>query len=164
LKQDASRFGIYSEKFRVSDLVAEAMVNFHPLCIAADHSLSITLERDLGSIQGNASKVRRILLSLLLYLSRQGEEGHISMSVNRRVNKGQALLVFRIEGCAADTTKLTDQNEKHITITEMINRDVGLATCWRFCSSIGARLSMFEGQLTAFELLIPTQLTSNDFH
>lgn len=160
MKQDASRFGIYPSNFKVADLVAEVVTNIHPICAASGHTFITKLTRDLGTIEGDVSKIRWILLSLLLYLSRQGKEWQLSLSADRRIINDKTVVAFRIDGGAADTAIRSDINVKLVSSTEMLNLDVNLATCWRFCTSIGASLEMFEGQFTAFQIQIPVQMTS----
>jgi signal transduction histidine kinase len=162
MKQDANRTGIYSEKFKVADLISELVSNMHPLCASAGHTLTFKLEPDLGTMDGNPSTVRWILLSLLLYLSRQGVEWQISLSASRQVVSEQAMLVFYIEGYGSEVTLTQIEEKNQVTSIEMINRDIGLATCWRFCTSMGASLTMFTGQSIAFDLHIPSQTISNE--
>ncbi len=162
MQQDASRIGIYPAKYKVSDLVAEVMADIHSLCASEGHTLVFKLEHDIGTMQGNASKLRWILLSLLLYLSRQGTEWQISLCAIRRVISEQAMLVFRIEGYPADVDFLKDDKKQQVASTEIVNRNVSLATCWRFCAAMGASLMMFEGQAISFEVHVPAQIPSNE--
>jgi signal transduction histidine kinase len=162
MKQDASRFGLYPDKFLVSDLLSEVLANIQPLCATAGHTLNVKLERDLGRIEGDASKIRWIILSLLLYLSRQDEDWHLFMSVSRQVISDRDMLVFKIEGFQPGTVAISAANRKQVSSTEMLNRDVSLATCWRFCTSIGAPLFMFEDPGILFDLQIPALQIPDD--
>ena len=164
LKQDASRFGLYPAELKVSDLVAEVIANIHPIYAVAGHILTIKLVKDLGTIRADASKIRWILLSLLMYLSRLGEDWQISLSVDRQEIVEQSMVVFQIHGYPADSADKVGVNTKQVSSTEMINRDVALATCWRFCTSIGASLEMTDGLSTAFILQIPTIGIPNDIY
>lgn len=161
MKQDASRFGLYPSTFSVSDLLAEVMANIYPICASEGHTLTFKLECDLGTIQGDASKIQWILLCLLLYLSHQGTLWQISLRAIRRVISEQTMLVFHIDGQAEDTILSSDEEIAHTASIDFINRDVGLAICWRFCTDIGASIVMSEGRVVSFELQIPAIYSSS---
>jgi signal transduction histidine kinase len=161
-KEDARRFGIYSEKFDVADLVAEVMVDIYSISSRAGHTILFSLERDIGAIFGDASQIRWILLTLLLYLIHKESERNISLIAKRQVNDNQAIIRFSIESHPVEEPNPNDSDVIQVTSTDMINRDIGLATAWRFCTSIGAQLTMFEGQIITFDLRIPVHSTSNE--
>lgn len=102
-----------------------------------------------------------------MYVSRCGTEWEISFSAIRKVISEQAMSVFRIEGHTTEdypTVDVTvkDTNFHQVSSTEIINREVGLATCWRFCTSMGGTMRMDEGQGVVFEVYIPVQTPSDN--
>jgi signal transduction histidine kinase len=156
-KEDAKRFGIYPDKFDVSYLVAEVMASIHSISAQAGHTVQFSLEKDTGAIIGDASQIRWILLNLLLYLIHRESGRIISLTAKRQVNGDQAVVLFSLVSRPADATIPYSMDIIQVTNTDMINRDIGLATAWRFCASISATIMMFEGQVTTFELQVPAQ-------
>ena len=96
-------------------------------------------------------------MSLLLYLAHCGSEWDISLAATRHELSEQDMVAFRIEGYPSDAPMLNNTNENQISSTQIINREVGLATCWRFCTSMGGSLMMFEGQAVVFDVCIPAE-------
>ena len=101
MKQDKSRTGIYDSPFRVSDLLAQVMANIQPYCAAKGDTLIFTLERDLGAMEGDVSKLQWILLCLILYLTHQGPEWQISLRAIRHTKSEPAEMKFQVSwrGC-----------------------------------------------------------------
>jgi signal transduction histidine kinase len=162
MKYDAGRIGIYPSKFSVSDLISEIIANIYPQCASAGHKLNIQLIGHIGSIEGDVSKIRWIFLSLLFFLIRQIEAGQISLTVERKKIEDRFLVECYIQSNALDRQNVVTGKVVQVSSTEMINRDIGLATCWRFCTSIGASLVMYEGKGTTFKLQIPLKTIPNE--
>ncbi|MDF1515476.1 MAG: histidine kinase dimerization/phospho-acceptor domain-containing protein [Anaerolineae bacterium] len=161
MKQDAQRTSIYPAEFAVSDLVAEVLAGFQPACSAAEFTLVFQLERNLGTVYGNASELRWILFTLLMYLLHHSSHEVVALLANRRLESNQVYLVFHLTDNRDKINHIDHNGEVQIPSTELINRDIGLATAWRFCADMEGRLIMLEGTGITFEVMLPVKNNSD---
>lgn len=162
MKRDASRTGLYPTQFKMIDIIAEVLVDIQPFCAAANHHIIFRVNDDLGVMNGDISKIRWIILSILLFLTRQGTGKIISLLVEGCSVGEKDMVVFQLKLQQQEMVLFQQADMNQVSNTDMINRDVGLATCWRFCTSIGATLSMYEGESLAFALHIPSNASAQE--
>ncbi len=153
-KLDAARTHLYGEPFSVSDLLADVLRLTQSLAAARDHVLTIGAAGDLGFLAQDATKVRWVLLTLLLYAIRSAVAGEIALMAERDpLNTGWLMAEVSysmpegLRAFAGDTQARDDGLDG--------STDVGLGVCRRFCEEMGGTVTRTGEENVAFTVRLP---------
>ncbi len=142
-KSSARRAELYPHTFYVSDLLGDVMSTVQPVLAERGHSLEVRAIGELGKMQADASHVRWIILSLLLYASRLADNRTISLTLSREQANDTEWILFEVAEALPDELLNQEELLSKLELEKAEeNGDVVLITGQRFCQALGGNLSM----------------------
>ncbi len=165
-KSDARKTRIYGPTFDVAELLGDVMATAQPMLAKHDHTLEVRGYGSLGTMHADASRVRWMLLSLLLYASRLAEHRTISLSAMRERVANADRFAFEISEVLP--AEAVEQLRTSMALGEddtfSVEAEIGLTVCSRFCAEMGGTLEMGlePGNLAKFTLYLPAYVPGAD--
>jgi signal transduction histidine kinase/CheY-like chemotaxis protein len=95
-KIEAGKMQLYLETFDLQILVHEVTSTIAPLIEKRNNQLVIACDPAIGSMYGDATKIRQTLLNLLSNASKFTENGRIDLKVESETVDGQVWVVMRV--------------------------------------------------------------------
>jgi signal transduction histidine kinase len=157
-KSDAAKTKMFTPPFDVSALLGDVMQTAQPMLAKRGHTLEVQGVGDLGTMRTDASRVRWILLALLLHASRLAEKRKISLITMRE--KVQDVDYFVFEIAVMLPSREGDEDAEEMTEADIQgDEDVGLMTATRFCDDLGGNLvtAHTEDGIVKFTVQLPAR-------
>ena len=169
-KIEAGKMALFLETLDVEQLANEVAVTAAPLVHNKGNQLVLTVEPDVGTLKGDATKLRQILLNLLSNASKFTENGTITLAIRRDPWRPQWLeLIVRDTGIGMDASALSKVFEPFTQADGATTRKyggtgLGLTICRRFTQMMGGDISVKSepGQGSTFTVRLPTEVWNED--
>lgn len=170
-KIEAGKMDIDAGVFKVGLLIEEVAGTVQPLVEKNRNTLVIRCEESVGSIYGDMTKVRQVLLNLLSNAAKFTEQGMITLKVSRERANDSEWIVFKV----ADTgIGMTPEQVSNLfqtftqadasTTRKYGGTGLGLALSQRLCQLMGGEITVTsEPSLgSTFTITLPTIVNGKD--
>ena len=148
-KIEAGKMGLDLTTFDVESTMTELVGTVDGLVRQNGNSLTVSCERELGSMRADATKVRQILFNLLSNAAKFTTNGAVSLHVSRQVASGGESIVFVVTDTGIG---LTPEHKTRLfqpfsqadssTARKYGGTGLGLALVWRFCRLMGGAVTV----------------------
>lgn len=165
-KIEAGRMQLYLEWFDVGVLVKEVADTVKPLMDANQNRLAVRADGNLGSMQGDLTKVRQSLFNLLSNAAKFTSFGEVNLTVEREPAVGGDWIRF----CVADTGIGIPQEKLDKIFEAFAQGDnstsklyggtgLGLTITRHFCRMMGGAITLQSevGKGSQFEIKLPVR-------
>jgi len=95
-KIEAGKMQLYLETFDLQTLVQEVTSTIAPLVEKRRNSLVVNCTPVIGSMHGDATKIRQTLLNLLSNSSKFTENGRVELKIEREISDNQVWVVMQV--------------------------------------------------------------------
>ena len=95
-KIEAGKMQLYLETFDLQTLVHEVSSTIAPLVDKRKNQLVVNCAPSIGSMYGDATKIRQTLLNLLSNASKFTENGRIELKIDREIADGQVWVIMQV--------------------------------------------------------------------
>ncbi len=155
------------ERIDVSEMIAELLDTVRPLVQKNANSLTIHCAGDVGTIRGDLTKTRQILLNLFSNAAKFTSDGTITLDVRRERADGDQSVVFTVTDSGVgmtqeQTSKIFDPfTQADVTTTRKYGgTGLGLAIVSRFCRLMGGEVSVVSepGLGSCFTVRLPIEV------
>ncbi|MEO8623898.1 MAG: HAMP domain-containing sensor histidine kinase [bacterium] len=163
-KIEAGRMEIRVEEFAVDDLLRDVMSTATPLAKRGDNSLVLVTDGPLGTMHGDVTRTRQILLNLLSNAAKFTDNGTITLEARHADRMGDAWLVIRVRdtGIGMSPEQLDKLFRPFTQVDSSSTRrhqgtGLGLTIAKRFTEMLGGAIAVesASGSGTCFELRLP---------
>jgi signal transduction histidine kinase/DNA-binding response OmpR family regulator len=160
-KVEAGKMEVYLEQIDVEALVGDVAATLEPLVTQGEDQLEVQLERPLGSMSTDVTKVKQILLNLLSNALKFTERGNVTLTVLREARQEGEWIVFRVHD---DGIGMTPQQMARLfqpfvqadasTTRKFGGTGLGLTISRRFAQLLGGDIAVDStpGEGSTFEL------------
>ncbi len=154
-KLDAAQTGFHGRPFPVADLLADVLRVTQPVAAPRDYVFTVGAAGDLGSLALDATRVRWVLLTLLLHAIRHAVAGQISLMA-RRDPQDPGWLAVEVsysvpEGLRAFSGDVLGAGDGGFDGSS----DLGLGVCRRFCEELGGTVTRTGARGVTFTVRLP---------
>jgi signal transduction histidine kinase/DNA-binding response OmpR family regulator len=104
-KIEAGKMQLYLETFDLQTLVHEVSSTITPLVEKRKNQLVVNCAPAIGSMYGDATKIRQTLLNLLSNASKFTEKGRIELKIDREIADGQVWVVMAVSDSGIGMTE-----------------------------------------------------------
>jgi signal transduction histidine kinase/ActR/RegA family two-component response regulator len=95
-KIEAGKMEIDPNVFKVAPLIDEVVTTIQPLAEKNDNTLVVRCDERIGSMYGDMTKVRQVLLNLLSNAAKFTEKGTITLKISREKVDAQEWMLFKV--------------------------------------------------------------------
>jgi PAS domain S-box-containing protein len=96
-KIEAGKMDLYLEEFALADVAEDVAATVRPLMDKGGNRLELDLAPDLGTMHGDLTKVRQILLNLLSNAAKFTQAGTVTLSVRRERKDGRDAVRLQVK-------------------------------------------------------------------
>lgn len=166
-KIEAGKMELYLENFQVYSLVDNVINTARPLMLKNSNTLEANLPAEMGMIVADQTKVQQVLFNLLSNAAKFTENGTVTLTVERQIEKNTEWIYFRVTDSGIGMTP--EQTEK--VFEEFMQADasttrkyggtgLGLAICRRFCQMMGGSIEAQSevGKGSVFTMRLPVDV------
>lgn len=166
-KIEAGKMQLYLETFDLQILVHEVTSTIAPLIEKRNNQLIIDCTPAIGSMYGDATKIRQTLLNLLSNASKFTEHGRIELKVEREIVDSQVWVVMRVidTGIGMDKEQMARLFKPFIqadasTASKFGGTGLGLAISKQFAEMMGGDITLTStpGAGSTFSLRVPARV------
>ncbi len=174
-KIEAGKMELYVESFEVLPLVQQVSTTVQPLIERNANTLVLEVNKDLGVIQSDATRIRQVLLNLLSNASKFTERGTITVraarepSADGRADRDWVTFTVQDTGIGMTPAQLARVFEAFAqaevsTSSRYGGTGLGLAISRRFCQMMGGDIAVASepGRGTAFTVRLPAVAPSDE--
>jgi PAS domain S-box-containing protein len=168
-KIEAGKMELFVESFEVADMITAVKSTAEPLVAKNGNRLVVSVADDIGTMRGDLTKVRQMLLNLLSNAAKFTEQGTVTLAASRRESPQGALLYFEVRDTGIGMTPeqmdrlfVAFAQAESSTSSRYGGTGLGLAITQHFCHMMGGDLSAESapGKGTAFTLWLPVETTT----
>ncbi len=170
-KIEAGKMTLFVETFDVARLVEEVESTATTLVAQKGNRFVVRCDPDLGTIKGDVTKLKQILLNLLSNASKFTENGEISLAVLRETDENGNWIAFWVRDTGIGMTP--DQVAKLFqaftqadaaTTRKYGGTGLGLALSRRFCQMMGGDVAVESdyGKGSTFTVRLPTDVGNEE--
>ncbi len=166
-KVEARRLDLHLETFQVAPLVQDIVTTIRPLAEKNTNTVVVNTAADVGSMRGDITRVRQVLLNLLSNACKFTERGTVSLEVVRESANGRDWLLFRVKDSGIGMTpeqmaklfKPFSQADSSTT-RKYGGTGLGLAISKRFCETMGGDIGLESeyGKGSTFTVRLPAEV------
>jgi signal transduction histidine kinase len=170
-KIEAGKMTLFVETFDIARLVEEVVSTSTPLVEKKANRFVVENEPDLGSLKGDQTKLKQILLNLLSNASKFTENGEIALRVARERDREGNWITFRVRDTGIGMTpeqlgKLFQafSQADAATTRKYGGTGLGLALSQRFCQMMGGDVTVESaaGKGSTFTVRLPTDVGNEE--
>jgi adenylate cyclase len=163
-KIEVGKMELYLEDVDLGTLVDEIRNTVAPVVQERGNNLQLDLDKDLGFIHTDQTKLRQMLLNLLSNAAKFTEQGEIRLAVRRELHAEEPWVVFSVKDSGIG---MTEQQLGHIfdefsqadasTTRKYGGTGLGLSISQRFCQMLGGTIEVSSeyGMGSDFTIRIP---------
>ncbi|HKB71354.1 MAG TPA: ATP-binding protein [Thermoanaerobaculia bacterium] len=170
-KIEAGKMTLFVETFDIARLVEEVATTAAPLVEKKGNRFAVRCDPELGSLKGDVTKLKQILLNLLSNASKFAENGEISLEVARESDREGNWVTFRVRDTGIGMTP--EQLGKVFqaftqadaaTTRKYGGTGLGLALSRRFCQMMGGDVTAEStyGQGATFTVRLPSDVGNEE--
>lgn len=165
--QSAGKMGLELDRFDVKAMINELAVTVGPLVQKNRNVLTVRCAADAGTMQGDLTKTRQILLNLLSNAGQFASHGSVAIDVRRGAMNGEPSVEF----CVTDTGVGLTEEERRTVFEPFPKADIAstckyggaglsLAIVARFCKLMGGTVSVESrpGVGSRFTVRLPVEM------
>jgi len=166
-KIEAGKMQLYLETFDLQTVVHEVTSTIEPLIQQRHNELVVSCAPSIGSMYGDATKVRQTLLNLLSNASKFTENGRIELKVERETSDNQVWVILQVSDTGIGMTeeqlgrlfKAFTQADAS-TSSKYGGTGLGLAISKQFAQMMGGDITVASnpGVGSTFTLRIPARI------
>ena len=166
-KIEAGKMGLELESFDVKAMIDELTDTVGPLVQKNRNALNVRCDADAGTMHGDLTKTRQILLNLLSNAGKFTSDGTVTIDVRRAALHGEDCVEFSVTdtgvGMSEEQTRKVFEpfTQADVTTTRRYGgTGLGLAIVSRFCDLMGGTVSV-ESRLGAgsrFAVRLPVEM------
>jgi len=167
-KIEAGKMQLHIEAFEIQDMIGEIVTTLTPAIGKNENAFQLRMPKGIGTMRGDVTKVRQILLNLLSNSCKFTDHGSISLEVDRLRTAGQDWIRFRVgdTGIGISTEQQENLFQEFTQADISISRKyggtgLGLAISHRFVQMMKGRIMVESalGQGSVFTVDLPVQAT-----
>lgn len=166
-KIEAGKMDLYLETFDLDAMIQEVASTIQPLADKNGNRVVVRQAEAVGSIHGDATKLRQNLFNLLSNACKFTHEGNVYLDVARRQNQGREWVFFRIRDSGIGMT--TEQigrlfqaftQADQATTRKYGGTGLGLVITRRFCQMMGGDIKVESelGKGSTFTFWVPAHI------
>ena len=170
-KIEAGKMTLFVETFDIAKLVEEVGTTAAPLVEKKGNRFVVRCDPDLGSLKGDVTKLKQILLNLLSNASKFTENGEIALAVAREADREGNWISFRVSDSGIGMTP--EQLGKVFqaftqadaaTTRKYGGTGLGLALSRRFCQMMGGDVTVESvfGKGSTFTVRLPSDVGNEE--
>jgi signal transduction histidine kinase/ActR/RegA family two-component response regulator len=168
-KIEAGKMELFNERFDVGALVDDMVAISRPLCARNGNQLVVMRDADLGSAEGDVTKLRQAVLNLLSNAAKFTRNGRITLTVARAVEAGSDWLTIAVRdtgiGISRDNLRKLFQNFNQAeasTSTKYGGTGLGLSLTQKLCRLMGGDVTVESdlGRGSCFTIRLPASLAA----
>jgi len=172
-KIEADKMEMTIDSFDLTSLIEDVVATCRQMVVDGGNNLVVDCSEDLGTVVGDATKVRQATLNLLSNAAKFTENGTISLAARRDKSPAGDWISLAVSdtgiGIAAeDLPKLFKAFvlASAFTSSKYGGSGLGLALSQKFCAMMGGGISVESepGRGSRFTIRIPAMLTIPDIH
>jgi len=172
-KIEADKMEMTIDSFDLTSLIEDVVATCRQMVVDGGNNLVVDCSEDLGTVVGDATKVRQATLNLLSNAAKFTENGTISLTARRDKSPAGDWISLAVSdtgiGIAAeDLPKLFKDfvQASAFTSSKYGGSGLGLALSQKFCAMMGGGISVESepGRGSRFTVRIPAMLTIPDIH
>ena len=165
-KIEAGKMQLHIEVFEIQDLIGEIVTTLTPAIGKNENAFQLRMPKEIGTMRGDVTKVRQILLNLLSNACKFTDHGSISLEVDRLRTAGQDWIRLRVgdTGIGISTEQQGNLFQEFTQADISISRKyggtgLGLAISHRFVQMMKGRIMVESapGQGAVFTVDLPVQ-------
>jgi len=148
-KIEAGKVELFAETFDFSDLVKDVVATVQPLIKQKKNALKVEIDKSVGAVYGDMTRIRQIMFNLLSNASKFTEGGTISMSASRRAEEGKDTIVMIVSdtgiGMTAEQTKVVFEaftQADSSTTKKFGGTGLGLPITKKLCEMMGGSIDI----------------------
>lgn len=165
-KIEAGKMQLHVELFEIQDMIEEIVTTLTPAIAKNENAFQLRMPKEIGTMRGDVTKVRQILLNLLSNACKFTDHGRISLDVHRLHTAGQDWIRFRVVDTGIGISAEQQENlfqeftQADISIARKYGgTGLGLAISHRFVQMMKGRILVesASGQGSVFTVDLPVQ-------
>jgi len=166
-KIEAGKMELHLERFDVAGIANEVVQAVMPAARKRGTKVTLRCEPDIGSMSGDVTKVRQILLNLLANACKFTDKGLVTLTISRVLTGERAELMFALRdsgiGMTAEQVARLFQpfmQADASTTRRFGGTGLGLAISKRFAELMGGRIGVESvvGEGSTFTLWLPVEV------
>ncbi len=166
-KIEAGKMQLYLETFDLQTLVSEVATTIAPLVEKRNNTLTVNCAASIGSMYGDATKIRQTLLNLLSNASKFTENGQIELRIDREIAENQVWVAMHVKdsGIGMDADQLgrlfkAFTQADASTSSKYGGTGLGLAISKQFAQMMGGDITVSStpGAGALFTLRVPARV------
>lgn len=167
-KIEAGKMQLHIELFEIQDMIEEIVTTLKPAIAKNENAFELRMPKEIGTMRGDVTKVRQILLNLLSNACKFTDRGKISLDVDRVRAAGQDWIRFRVGDTGIGISPEQQENlfqeftQADISISRKYGgTGLGLAISHRFVQMMKGRITVQSApaQGSVFTVDLPVQAT-----
>ena len=168
-KIEAGKMELFNERFDLGDLVEEMVETYRPLCAKNGNELVVERTSDLGSVEGDATKLRHAVFNLLSNAAKFTKGGRVTLTVSRkRKSEGDWIRILVEDtgiGISRENLSKLFQNFNQAeapTATKYGGTGLGLSLTQKLCRLMGGDVTVESelGRGSRFAIELPASLAA----
>jgi signal transduction histidine kinase len=170
-KIEAGKLSLFIETFDIARVVEEVRVTAAPLVARKGNGFQIRCDAGLGSLKGDVTRLRQVLLNLLSNASKFSDKGTVMLSARRVVDRDGNWIVFEVSDTGVGMTP--DQLSRIFqafsqadssTSRKYGGTGLGLVISRRFCQMMGGDISVSSqmGMGSTFTVRLPVDVENEE--
>ena len=166
-KIEAGRIEFHVEAIDIAELTKELATTAQPLAEQKGNRLAVRCPEEFGTIHGDPTRVRQVVLNLLSNACKFTEGGEVSLTVLRKTTRGKDWIQFTVAdtGIGMTPEQQTKVFEEFAQADSSTTRKyggtgLGLAISRRFCRMMGGDIELISepGVGSTFTAWLPVTL------
>ena len=166
-KIEAGKMQLYLETFDLQTVVQEVTSTITPLVEKRNNELGIICSPAIGSMYGDATKVRQALLNLLSNAAKFTENGRIELKIDREMSESQVWVVLQVKDTGIGMTEeqmgrlfTAFSQADASTASKFGGTGLGLAISKQFAQMMGGDITVKSapGAGSTFTMRIPARI------
>jgi Amt family ammonium transporter len=163
--------GLYLETFDIPSLAREVAVTAEPLVQKKGNRFVLDIEPGIGTLKGDVTKLRQILLNLLSNASKFTENGTVTLNIQRVYLSDGNWVAFRVQDSGIGMTRETIAQvfepftqADGATTRKYGGTGLGLTICRRFAMMMGGDITVESqpGYGSRFTVLLPSEVSNEE--
>ena len=166
-KIEAGKMELFNERFDFGALVDDMVAMSRPLCARNGNELIVERERDLGTVEGDVTKLRQAVLNLLSNAAKFTRNGRVTLTVGRESRIGGDWIRIAVHdtgiGISRDNLSKLFQNfnqAESSTSTKYGGTGLGLSLTQKLSRLMGGDVTVESelGRGSSFTIRLPASL------
>jgi CheY-like chemotaxis protein/two-component sensor histidine kinase len=166
-KIEAGKMQLYLETFDLQTVVQEVTSTIAPLIEKRNNELILTCSSAIGSMYGDATKIRQALLNLLSNAAKFTENGRIELKVDREMAEGQVWVTMQVQDTGIGMTEeqmgrlfTAFSQADASTSSKFGGTGLGLAISKQFAQMMGGDITVKStpGAGSTFTMRVPARI------